>query len=162
VKTDEELKGFDVERSSDGRNFIKLATVASLGKGITLANYSWVDNNPMMGVNYYRIKVVPQVVKEKVSAVAMVTFDKQKPAMVVYPNPTEGNDFSVKLSNLTNGIYQIIVTSQSGQQVLVKTIEHPGGTKTSHMVFDKDISKGVYRIQVKGEGLSLLSSIFKN
>jgi len=162
VKTDEELKGFDVERSSDGRNFIKLATVASLGKGITMANYSWVDNNPVIGTNYYRINVVPQVGKEKVSAVAMVTFDKQKPSMVVYPNPTEGNDFSIKLSNLTKGIYQIIVTTATGQQVLVKTIEHPGGTKTQSMVFGNDISKGVYRIQVKGEGLSLLSSIIKN
>ena len=92
----------------------------------------------------------------------MATFDKNSPTMVVYPNPTEGNDFSIKLSNLTKGIYQIIVTSLSGQQVLVKSIEHPGGMKTARMVFENDISKGVYRIQVKGEGLSLLSNIIKN
>jgi hypothetical protein len=162
VKTDEELKAFDVERSADGRNFVKLATVASLGKGITMANYSWVDNNPLMGVNYYRIKVIPQVGKEKVSPVANLTMDKNKPTMMVYPNPTEGNAFNIKLSNLTKGSYQIIVTTASGQQVLVKTMEHPGGTKTQHIVFDNDISKGVYRVQVKGEGLSLLSSIIKN
>jgi hypothetical protein len=162
VKTDEELKSFDIERSADGRNYVKLATVASLGKGITLANYSWIDNNPLMGENFYRIKVIPQVGKEKVSPVAMVTFDKQKPLMVVYPNPTEGNNFSIKLSNLTKGIYQIIVTNAAGQQMLVKSIEHLGGMKIERMVFDKDISKGVYRIQVKGEGLSLLSSIIKN
>jgi len=162
VKTDEELKNFDVERSADGRNFVKLATVASLGKGIALANYSWIDNNPLMGVNYYRIKVIPQVGKEKVSPVANVTIDKNKPSMEVYPNPTEGNDFNIKLSNLTKGIYQIIVTNVTGQQVLSKTIEHPGGTKTQRMLFDNDISKGVYRVQVKGEGLSLLSSIIKN
>ena len=82
--------------------------------------------------------------------------------MVVYPNPTEGNDFSIKLSNLAKGSYQIIVTSATGQQVLVKTIEHPGGMKTERMVFDKDISKGVYKVQVKGNGLSLLSNIIKN
>jgi hypothetical protein len=162
VKTDEELKSFDIERSADGRNFMKLATVASLGKGITLANYNWVDNNPLMGENYYRINVVPQVGKKKVSPVAMVSFDKQKPVMVVYPNPTEGNNFSVKLSNLTKGSYQIIVTTAAGQQVLVKSIEHLGGMKIERMVFSNDISKGVYRIQVKGEGLSLLSSIIKN
>jgi hypothetical protein len=162
VKTDEDLKSFDVERSADGRNFAKLATVTSLGKGIVLVNYSWVDNNPLMGENYYRIKVIPLSGKEKVSPVAMATFDKNSPTMVVYPNPTEGNDFSIKLSNLTKGIYQIIVTSLSGQQVLVKSIEHPGGMKTARMVFENDISKGVYRIQVKGEGLSLLSNIIKN
>jgi hypothetical protein len=92
----------------------------------------------------------------------MLTFDKQKPAMVVYPNPTEGNDFSIKLSNLTKGSYQIIVTNAAGQQVLVKSIESLGGMKIERMVFDKDISKGVYRIQVNGEGLSLISSIIKN
>jgi hypothetical protein len=141
---------------------VKLATVASLGKGISLANYSWVDNNPLMGENYYRINVVPQVGKEKVSPVAMVSFDKQKPLMVVFPNPTEGNAFNIKLSNLTKGSYQVIVTTATGQQVLVKTIEHPGGTAVQRMVFANDISKGVYRVQVKGEWLSLLSSIIKN
>ena len=162
VKTDEELKSFDVERSADGRNFVKLATVASLGKGITIANYSWVDNNPLIGANYYRIKVIPLSGKEKVSPVANVTMDQNKPSMEVYPNPTEGNDFNIKLSNLTKGIYQVIITNATGQQVLVKTIEHPGGTKTQRMLFDNDISKGVFRVQVKGEGLSLLNSIIKN
>jgi hypothetical protein len=162
VKTDEEIKSFDVQRSSDGRNFVKLASVASLGKGIAVANYSWIDNNPLMGDNYYRIKVMPLSGKEKVSPVAIVAMDKNKPSMEVYPNPTEGNDFNIKLSNLTKGIYQVIITASNGQQVLVKTIEHPGGTKTQRMVFDNDISKGVYRVQVKGEGLSLLSSIIKN
>jgi hypothetical protein len=162
VKTDEALKAFDVERSADARTFVKLASVASLGKGIALANYSWVDNNPLMGANYYRIKVIPISGKEKVSPVANVNMDKNKPSMEVYPNPTEGNDFNIKLSNFTKGIYQIIVTNSTGQQVMVKIIEHPEGTKTQRMLFDKDISKGVYRVQVQGEGLNLISSIIKN
>lgn len=162
VKTDEELKGFEVERSSDGRTFVKLASVASLGKGIAQANYSWVDNNPLMGANYYRIKVIPLTGKEKVSPIAYITMDKYKPSMKVYPNPTMGNEFNIKLCILTKGIYQVIITASNGQQVLVKTIEHPGGTKTQPMLFDTDISKGVYRVQVQGEGLSLLSRIIKN
>jgi hypothetical protein len=162
VKTDEELKSFDVQRSSDGRTFLKLATVASLGKGIAIANYRWVDNNPLMAASYYRIKVIPLSGKEKVSPVANITIDKNKPSMEVFPNPTEGNDFNIKLSNLTKGIYQIIVTNATGQQVLVKTIDHLGGTAVQRMVFANDISKGVYRVQVKGEGLSLLSNIIKN
>jgi hypothetical protein len=162
VKTDEELKCFDVERSSDGRSYVKLATVASLGKGIALANYRWVDNNPLMGASYYRIKVIPLSGKEKVSPVANITVDKNKPSMEVFPNPTEGNDFNIKLSNLTKGIYQIIVTNATGQQVQVKTIEHSGGTKTQRIVFETDISKGVYRIQVQGGGLNLINSIIKN
>jgi len=162
IKTDEDLKRFDVERSADGRTFVKLATVASLGKGIILANYSWIDNNPLMGANYYRIKVIPQVGKEKFSPVAIITMDQNKPSMEVYPNPAEGNDFHIKLSNVSKGIYQVVVTSANGQQVLSKTIEHPGGTAVQVMVFDTNISKGMYRVQVKGEGLSLLNSIIKN
>jgi hypothetical protein len=46
--------------------------------------------------------------------------------------------------------------------VQVKTIEHPGGMTTERVVFDKGISKGVYRVQVQGNGLSLLSNIIKN
>ena len=82
--------------------------------------------------------------------------------MEVYPNPTQGNKFNIKLSNLTKGTYQVIITASNGQQVLIKKIAHLGGTKTQRMEFDTDISKGVYRIQIKGEGLSLLSSIIKN
>jgi len=162
VKTDEELKSFDVERSADGRTFVKLATVASLGKGITMANYSWVDNNPLNGENYYRIRVVPQEGNAILSSVAVAVIDQNKPTMVVYPNPTEGNNFNIKLSNVSKGIYQVVVTSANGQKVLNKSIEHPGGTAVQIMVFDTDISKGFYRVQVQGEGLSLLSSIIRN
>jgi hypothetical protein len=162
VKTDEELKSFDVERSADGRTFVKLATVASLGKGITVANYSWVDNNPLNGANYYRIRVVPQDGDARFSSVAVVVVDHNKPSMIVYPNPTEGNYFSIKLSNVSKGIYQVVVTSANGQQVLSKPIEHQGGTAVHRMIFGTDVSKGFYRVQVKGEGLSLLSSIIKN
>ncbi|MBS1775117.1 MAG: hypothetical protein JSS64_02420, partial [Bacteroidetes bacterium] len=46
---------FEVERSVDGRNFTYLASIKGKGEAST---YSYWDQSPVTGVNYYRLKLV--------------------------------------------------------------------------------------------------------
>ncbi|MBA4140548.1 MAG: hypothetical protein H0X70_08605, partial [Segetibacter sp.] len=46
---------FEVERSSDGINYFKLATVKGMGNSVVPHQYTTYDNNPSKGTNYYRL-----------------------------------------------------------------------------------------------------------
>ncbi|MDX1699908.1 MAG: T9SS type A sorting domain-containing protein [Melioribacteraceae bacterium] len=49
---------FEIERSDDSRNFSKVADIRGAGFSESTLNYSFVDKNPVRGINYYRIKQV--------------------------------------------------------------------------------------------------------
>ncbi|TDN39392.1 T9SS type A sorting domain-containing protein [Hymenobacter sp. UV11] len=63
---------FEVERSADGRSFVPLATIASrnsAGGG----TYSYLDQQPGEGLNYYRLKLMDQDQTSTYSPVATLT-----------------------------------------------------------------------------------------
>ncbi|WP_347157566.1 T9SS type A sorting domain-containing protein [Pontibacter chitinilyticus] len=49
---------FEVERSEDGRNFLKIGEVKGHGNSSSAINYSFIDTNPAPGTNYYRLRQV--------------------------------------------------------------------------------------------------------
>lgn len=50
--------GFDVEKSIDGKVFIKLGFVQGNGNSNSNKYYSFEDNSPETGINYYRLKQI--------------------------------------------------------------------------------------------------------
>ncbi len=47
---------FTIERAPDGINYETIATIAGAGNSKDVLSYSYVDNNPLMGNSYYRLK----------------------------------------------------------------------------------------------------------
>lgn len=50
-----DVESFELYKSTDGRNFHSIYSVAGIG-----AAYSYVDNNLVTGTNYYRLKIIEQ------------------------------------------------------------------------------------------------------
>lgn len=46
---------FDIERSTDGKNFVKIASVQGKGNSNQPTNYAFADEKPAIGHNYYRL-----------------------------------------------------------------------------------------------------------
>ncbi|MBC5994051.1 T9SS type A sorting domain-containing protein [Pontibacter cellulosilyticus] len=53
--TEKNNKHFDVEHSQDGKAFKKIGTVAGAGNSSSKLNYTFTDQTPGAGVNYYRL-----------------------------------------------------------------------------------------------------------
>lgn len=53
--SEEAIKNYTVERSADGISFTGVGTVSALNAA-TGANYQWLDNQPLNGINFYRIR----------------------------------------------------------------------------------------------------------
>lgn len=115
-----EAKGdvFELQRSADGDAFEKIADVDAKG---TASSYTHWDEQPIQGMNYYRLKMIDAGGQFSYSAIvkAMV---KTAGTFVVdaYPNPVTDR-LTVK-ANGNTGNAQLIVTDISGKLVRSQTM----------------------------------------
>ncbi len=80
-------KGFHVERSTYGREWNTLGFVAGNGTTFDVSNYTYADEAPKNGINYYRLKQEDHNGRIEYSVVRTVYFGKDEESVVVYPNP---------------------------------------------------------------------------
>jgi hypothetical protein len=85
-------KGFELERSADGKTFSTIAfvqTKADKGYSTTTLNYSYADEKPLKGANYYRLKQVDNDGRIIYSSVVVLKGEKIFAISAIYPNPTK-------------------------------------------------------------------------
>ena len=139
---------FDIERSKDGVEFAKIGEVKASGNSATLINYSYVDNNPNYGINYYRLKEWDTDGKFNISNIVSIDNQQKNNEVILYPNPVkdklallfpdnsvkhstqlltitgqvlaETNSNNLELKNIPNGIY--IIRSIIGIEIINKKI----------------------------------------
>ena len=138
---------FDVERSNDAVAFTKIGTVAAAGNSSLAISYSFIDNNPLSGMNYYRLKQIDLDGYFIYTPARLVRFDDLNPATVkYYPNPTNGM-LSIELSPVNGKEDRVInITNARGQVVNQLKISSSAGT---YMQVDLSrYAKGIYFIQL--------------
>ncbi|MFN8429871.1 MAG: hypothetical protein U0V04_07825 [Spirosomataceae bacterium] len=79
---------FMVQKSKDAKGFESIGRVESVGFESDKSAYSFVDEKPFAGNNYYRLKMVDKDGTEDYSKIISVKFDGTAKA-VFYPNPTQ-------------------------------------------------------------------------
>jgi hypothetical protein len=75
---------YEIQKSTDGRSFLNIGTVASKGNGQN--NYSFTDATYLKGIGYYRIRQVDVDGRSSLSAVVKLRGTNEK-AVSVYPVP---------------------------------------------------------------------------
>ena len=78
-------KGFEIERSADSQLWQKIGTVKGVNNK-TAQNYAFIDDEPLQGINYYRLKQLDTEGGATYSKVLSAT-RKTKQKQLVYPNP---------------------------------------------------------------------------
>lgn len=78
---------FQVERSTNGEEFIMLGSVTSHGTSSQRHNYSYVDMNVQSTIYYYRLKMVDFDGSYEYSPTILVTPNLSNIHISVYPNP---------------------------------------------------------------------------
>ncbi len=79
--------GFDIERSADGHAWKTLGFVEGAGTTTLEQHYHFIDEKPMVGTSYYRLRQLDFGGKEEFSPVVAVEFKGDAPSVSVYPNP---------------------------------------------------------------------------
>jgi uncharacterized delta-60 repeat protein len=116
------VKEYAIERSANGRQFTKIATLNANTNGNK--NYSSLDATPFTGNNYYRIKAIDNDGKFMYSAVLLVKITGDK-NITVYPNPVKrGGSLQISLQNIT--AHKIEIINTAGQVVYSNSAKQTG------------------------------------
>jgi hypothetical protein len=77
---------FEVERSTDLVQWMRVATVPAAGASSATVHYHALDHTPVEGLSYYRLRLIDADGAMSVSPVHQVTWVRRGPA--AWPNPT--------------------------------------------------------------------------
>lgn len=154
------MKLYTVEKSLDGSSFAKLSD-ATAKNGNTTNQYSFTDNNAVIGVNYYRIKGTLVNSNIKYSAIVRVEMsDKGIKSITVYPNPVKGNTIGLQMNNLEAGIYTAKLYNAGGQEIWSNSIKHNGNNGSITLQLKNALAAGSYQLQLADtKGNSYLQTI---
>ena len=116
---------FEIQRSSNSRDFTTIGTVRSLNNGKAKNDYAFTDAQPLKAVNYYRLKMFDKDGKFTYSAIKHInntaSFD-----VTLYPNPVHQN---LMLSfNAEKAMdVQVEIVNAEGKKVYIKKMQLPYG-----------------------------------
>ncbi|MDI3320680.1 CARDB domain-containing protein [Pinibacter soli] len=151
-KTDQEVNTshFVIQRSSDGRQFEDIGTVAASNSTGTHL-YKFIDVEVLQNINYYRLKMVDINGAFTYSDIKQVKFETEF-VMQVYPNPAQQ---FIRVKGIeANGTIQIISIEGKVMQQLTTT--------AINMQIDlSKLPRGIYVIQYKNKNQQQQQMIIK-
>ena len=147
VENETGIQKYNIERSSDGNAFSRIAYKNITSGYGNAATYKWLDENPLTGNNFYRIKSIGIDGKVEYSQIIKVFLGNTKPTLVIYPNPATEGIIHLQMNNMPVGIYKIQLINSTGQVIMVKTIKHFADHSNQKLIFS-GIPKGVYVLKV--------------
>jgi hypothetical protein len=140
--SEENNKGFEIQRSANGENWETLDFVAGAGRTLENQTYDYLDEQPVNNANYYRLKQMD--IDEAYEYSNIVLIDNQLPMdnsiFNIYPNPV-----SYELAvNSTDIIERVIIYNTLGQVVKEVII-----SDTQFSIDVSDLPEGIYTLQAQ-------------
>ncbi|MFT6278591.1 MAG: hypothetical protein ACJAU0_001413 [Flavobacteriales bacterium] len=114
---------FTIERTSDHLNFETIAIIDGAGNSTQVLNYLALDNTPLNGLSYYRLKQTDYNGDSDYSNLVPVEFNGINDFIFnVYPNPNNGERFNIQTSQNEVVEVLVIVYDMLGKEIYSKVI----------------------------------------
>jgi hypothetical protein len=146
-KTQQEanLRAFNVERSTDGKKYTVIASVAATGNATTPKVYSYEDATVQSGIAYYRIRSVGYDLSGELTPVRAIRSTATAAKIGIYPNPAVSTA-NIIVSNPESLAFTVNVFNRSGQLVA----QRRSGSGTNTMTLDLGtLAPGDYSVDVR-------------
>ena len=134
--------GFHIERSYDGSRWTDIGFVAGKGAGTERQDYSFLDEKPLSGSNYYRLRQIDLDGKAVVSKVVIIE-QQHAGQLRVFPNPVSKGELHLLLPENTEAEVVVQLFSLAGQ-LLRTTSLSPG----ANLLDVNSLEQGVYYLKV--------------
>jgi Secretion system C-terminal sorting domain/Fibronectin type III domain/Cohesin domain len=144
---------FEIQWSKDGKTFSKIGNIKGQGTTSVQHDYQFLDESPLAGINYYRLKQVDvngQSEFSKIVSVDMPNLDKN---ISIYPNPVK--DKVMVETNIT-GDYTIELLDIAG-----KLLQSHKANQPSLQLSTSGLPSGMYMISVKSNTIQKTFKIVK-
>ncbi|MFN8282424.1 MAG: DUF1501 domain-containing protein [Chitinophagales bacterium] len=97
---------FEIERSSNAVEFVKIGELLGVGTTTVEHDYTFIDELPLTGINYYRLKQIDENGTVNYSQIISVFFG-DKSTLAIFPNPATDKITVQVQSNTTSGFTQV-------------------------------------------------------
>jgi hypothetical protein len=135
---------FAVERSNDGVNFSGIGTVTAKGNTVATTNYTFTDNEPKNGTNYYRLRMVDKDGKYSYSQVRNIN-EAISFAASIYPNPVQ-TSLNLNFNSNNEATVQIEIVNAEGKTITSQQIQLAAGSSTQ-TINTSSLSNGTYYVR---------------
>ncbi len=145
---------FEIQRSDNGKNWMKLGSVKATGNSNELKQYNFVDVKTMEGINYYRIKLYNQDGTHAFSEIRAADFRFQYDMnWKIYPNPTDGE---IIITNAEDAVATgVEITDIAGRKLIPAFITADGQNIRLDI---SNLAEGMYLLHFEGKTVK----IYKN
>ena len=145
-------KGFELQRSADGKNFATLNFVeskSSTGNSTSTLNYVFDDVRPLRGSSFYRLKQIDKDNKSIYSQIVMLkgTVAPRLEVRNIFPNPAV-SVLNLIVSLPDNDKLNLIVADLNGRVVMVKTVDATIGDNSINLNVSR-LAAGNYTIKAQ-------------
>lgn len=161
-QTSQELNSdrFEIFRSIDGVEFVKVAVVKSAGNSNTVRSYTHPDYvSSAASQVYYKLKQIDIDGRFTFSSIIKLNIGSQT-KFEVFPNPFT-NNFTVSFSALKSATATLRIQNAAGHLVYAKQVAITKGTNSLVMNSLPSMATGVYYITINNEELNINSKLQK-
>jgi hypothetical protein len=144
---EENLLGYEIQRSTDNINWNTLSTVFATANGSReTSNYTFSDVHPVKGRSFYRLKLTDNNGKYRNSEIRTITINDDVQEITLYPNPAiDKAVLSVNSSVIATGT--ITITDINGRDFYHKTVQIRKGLNNLDLPAE-NAESGVYTIRL--------------
>ena len=140
VATEKNNAFYTIERSDNGDNWQEIGIVNGADNSNTQLNYSYIDENPLEGTSYYRLKQTDFDGKnETFNIVAVLCNNENIMNLNIKPNPAS-NELTIEINGEGEELQTIFITDLLGLRVLTVSIP----TNGEIAINIDQLAKGVY------------------
>ena len=113
--SEENNAGFKIERSKNASDWEVLGFVRGLGASNYLQKYDWIDNTPLEGINYYRLRQIDFNNAFEYSKVISAYVDSDEEKIMLYPSVANQH---LNLVTTLDNRYQVSIYNLTGEQLM--------------------------------------------
>ncbi|MBL7878125.1 MAG: T9SS type A sorting domain-containing protein [Cyclobacteriaceae bacterium] len=136
---------FNIEKSTDGKEFKVIGKVNGAGTSNKRIDYQFIDEKPTLGKSYYRLTEVDLDGYTKSFKIIAIDYTSEK-TVSLFPNPIakEGESLSLEFNFVPKGLVKILVTDLHGSTVG----EYEGSGE--RILFPLQATSGMYLVSIYG------------
>ena len=153
-------QGFEVQRSSDGKNYTTLGFVEGAGTATQLSEYRFTDANAPQQVSYYRLRQVDHDKLSKYSRMIPVNNTNSRLSLEYYPNPVV-NNLQVQLQSPDKGLVRIRLLGMDGKVLSEQQVLKQQEILSTRLNMQQ-LQQGVYYVEMKIGDVSEVRKIVKH
>jgi hypothetical protein len=145
MEKEDGVSSYVIERSGDGKQFVQIISIKAKNSNLEDI-YSYIDNSPLNGKNYYRLKIVSNDGRFSFSEVRQAEYNLTL-QVDIFPNPIKNNTINVIIKSSTSCTAELSITNNEGKMLATSKLFISQGSFTKELNI-RHIANGVYYLKI--------------